>query len=391
MPLSVLAPKHALAMALGGGLALRLRERHHSAEFLSRLERERRHLAESFVWVGSLDAEAVAALVERGLAQFARGDGWQVDLCVAGRPVGALGLHHLDEPGGSTEVGFWLEEAAQGHGFMSTALQRLLPYFFLAKHLEHVRIGVVPGHGRGEAVARRLGFTREALLRRAHMLPAGPADLAFYGLRREAWSLSAQRAEPQPARFALQVDEELSLMVAEQEDAAALHALIESERSRLARFLPWAATQTLEGTERFLAEARGALARGDGWHFGVLWRGALHGMVGIHGVRETPRRGSLGYWLSSAAQGQGVATRAVAALIDKAFFDLGFERLDIRAELENARSRAVAQRLGFEFEGVLPLAARSASGYVDHAVYGLLRGEWRSSSQTEGSLRTVGG
>ena len=70
-------------------------------------------------------------------------------------------------------------------------------------------------------------------------------------------------------------------------------------------------------------------------------------------------------------------TRSVRALIAKAFLELGFERLDIRADVANARSRAVAERLGFTFEGVLRREAFSGSTYVDHAVYGLLRDEWR--------------
>src|SRR6185295_1065767 len=47
------------------------------------------------------------------------------------------------------------------------------------------------------------------------------------------------------------------------EDADELHALVERNREHLARWMPWAADQDREGTERFLAEAEEQRARDD--------------------------------------------------------------------------------------------------------------------------------
>jgi ribosomal-protein-serine acetyltransferase len=69
-------------------------------------------------------------------------------------------------------------------------------------------------------------------------------------------------------------------------------------------------------------------------------------------------------------------TRAVRAVLAKGFEDLGFERLDIRADVDNARSRALPERLGLRFEGVLRRAFFDGRRYGDQAVYGSLREEW---------------
>jgi hypothetical protein len=54
--------------------------------------------------------------------------------------------------------------------------------------------------------------------------------------------------------------------------------------------------------------------------------------------------------------------------------------LTIRAALENVRSRAIPQRLGFREEGVLREAERVGDGYLDIVVYSMLGTEWRSSA-----------
>jgi ribosomal-protein-serine acetyltransferase len=65
-------------------------------------------------------------------------------------------------------------------------------------------------------------------------------------------------------------------------------------------------------------------------------------------------------------------------LIDYAFNELGLNRLVISCASENKKSRAIAERLGFEQEGVLRQSDWLVDRFVDQVVYGALAGEWRS-------------
>lgn len=371
--------RHAFALPLDGDLWLRLTERHHARALFERVDGERQHLASAFAWAQRPTPEAIQTRVDAALQQFRRGEGWHADLCLGDRSIGALWLHALQGPGGSTEIGYWLASAWQGRGLITRALEGLHGHFFEGLGLGRVSIAVDPRNERSRAVALRLGYEPEAVLRHAYPAPDGrPGDLAFYGLPREAWQARARPGlRAQPPRFSLRVDADLALALLERGDVPELAALVEAEREHLRPWMPWAA-DLAEGATRGFVEGRAlpAIAAADGFETGIWWRDRLVGACGLHTLYREPRRGSLGYWLAADAQGHGIATRAMHAVTAKAFDDLGFERVDLRADVANERSRAVAERLGFTFEGVLRRELWNGRAYVDAAVYALLRHEW---------------
>jgi ribosomal-protein-serine acetyltransferase len=159
-------------------------------------------------------------------------------------------------------------------------------------------------------------------------------------------------------------------------DAAELYALVEANRSYLAQWLPWAAGQTLAATEAFLAESEAQQARNDGFQAALVPAGEIVGIAGYHSVDWTNRNTSIGYWLAEDAQGRGLMTAAVRALIDHAFGPWELHRVEIHAAPGNRRSRAIAERLGFSEEGLLREAERVGGRYLDGVVYGLLVWEW---------------
>lgn len=161
----------------------------------------------------------------------------------------------------------------------------------------------------------------------------------------------------------------------------AYHALLIANRERLARWEPWAiAPPALEETRSFLeASARNWLA---GLELPVAiavrargqWR--LAGAVSLH-ITPYSRSAEIGYWIDSGHEGRGLASRAVAAVLDHGFGALGIDRVALHTEPANERSRALARRLGFVEEGVLRQGLAFPGERRDEVVYGLLASEWR--------------
>ena|SRR6218665_360240 len=79
----------------------------------------------------------------------------------------------------------------------------------------------------------------------------------------------------------------------------------------------------------------------------------LLGGTGLHRLDWAVRRFEIGYWIRSSVEGQGYVSEAVRALAQMAFEQLRARRVEIRMDEQNRRSRAVAERCGFELEGIL--------------------------------------
>ena len=166
------------------------------------------------------------------------------------------------------------------------------------------------------------------------------------------------------------------LRVLEESDAVELHALIEANRAHLAQWMPWAAGQSPQDTAQFIRSTRRQLADGDGIQTALIANTAIIGVAGFHGVDWPNRASSLGYWLAADAQGRGTMTHAVRALVEHAIGTWELNRVEIRADVANLRSRAIPERLGFKLEGTLRQAQRLGKRYGDQVVYAMLAQEW---------------
>ena len=158
-------------------------------------------------------------------------------------------------------------------------------------------------------------------------------------------------------------------------DARALDALIAADRERLARFMPWAAGQTIESTREFIVRSLQQEAAADGFQAVLVVDGSIAGIAGYHRIDRANLSTTIGYWLASPYEGRGLMTAAVAALVDHAFRAWGLHRLELRIAPDNERSRAIAARLGFREEGVLREAERFGGEYRDLIMHSLLAGE----------------
>jgi ribosomal-protein-alanine N-acetyltransferase len=96
------------------------------------------------------------------------------------------------------------------------------------------------------------------------------------------------------------------------------------------------------------------------------------GYVGVSGLVWRHRRGSLGYWVTRAKRGQGVASAAVALLVPWAFNALGLVRVEAVVEVGNHASQRVLEHNGFRPEGVLRSYYEMHGSFMDMVMFAKL-------------------
>jgi ribosomal-protein-serine acetyltransferase len=173
------------------------------------------------------------------------------------------------------------------------------------------------------------------------------------------------------------IEQGLSLRSLEHEDTKELFALTDSCRAYLRCWLPWLdATRSVQDTRSFIESALRQSAANLGFQCGIWSDGHLVGVIGYHHVDWPNRSTNIGYWLGEQYQGRGLMTKASRALVDYAFHTWRMNRVEIRCAVENIKSRAIPERLGFRNEGILREAEWLYDHFVDHVVYGMIAKEW---------------
>ena len=170
----------------------------------------------------------------------------------------------------------------------------------------------------------------------------------------------------------IDVDDEIVLHIPTLADADPFFAAIDRNRDYLSRWVGWVPeTQSVETVEgviaRWMKEADGKLA----FQYVIEYRQSIVGVLSAKRFEGNRDLAELGYWLSEDAQGNGIITRSISSLIQKLFED-GINRIEIRIAAPNAKSRAVAERLGFTLERCLRNGNSVGDRNYDETVYALL-------------------
>jgi RimJ/RimL family protein N-acetyltransferase len=159
-------------------------------------------------------------------------------------------------------------------------------------------------------------------------------------------------------------------------DADAIAAMM--DEPEIARWTRAPSPYTLDDAIEWLAKLPAGPVRGDLPLAVVDARtDELLGNIAVH-LRDDGR-GELGYAVKAGARRRGVAARALRLYARWAFDELGLERLEVHTRPDNGPSIALAERLGFQREGVLRSYTVIHGERADVVMLSLLPGELREA------------
>ncbi|MGM9988981.1 MAG: GNAT family N-acetyltransferase [Bacillaceae bacterium] len=133
----------------------------------------------------------------------------------------------------------------------------------------------------------------------------------------------------------------------------------------------------LEQTEMNIRQAHANFLKREDLRLLVFLKetGEFVASSGLHRIDWDVRRFEIGYWIHSDYRKKGYMTEAVAGIVKFALDELQARRIEIRCDVENANSRAIPERLGFELDGILKQDSMSADGtrLTDTCIYSIIK------------------
>lgn len=271
----------------------------------------------------------------------------------------------------------------RGFGYGPKALKLITEFVF---SLPEGKIRL-EGHTRQDNLAmrktfERAGFVKEGHMRNAWFSPKEDSyyDAVTYGMTREdfsagtttpvMWEDAGYGEEPKKKKripnFPTQFESErLVIRMPEMGDALDVFEALRHSLPALKPWLPFAQQEPeLHRTEDNLRESiADFITRKDlRLHIFLKETGEFVGSTGLHRINWSIPKFEIGYWLNTKFEGNGYMMEAVNRLTRFAFEELGANRVEIRCDEENGKSRAIPVKIGYELEGILKSDSLSGDG-----------------------------
>jgi len=149
----------------------------------------------------------------------------------------------------------------------------------------------------------------------------------------------------------------------------------------VARYQSWDTSYSMVDAERFLASQRGVeLGTPGAWlQLAAVDRrsGTLCGDCAVRVVTDQPGTAEVGVTFAPAHQGSGLATEALAAVVDELFTEHGLHRVYAEADDRNGSVHRLLERLGFRCEARFVEADWFKEDWSTLRVFAVLRHEWQ--------------
>ncbi len=152
----------------------------------------RAHLGAWLPWVEhTVSVADTRAFIALSRENETDGTGLAAVIEAGGQLCGCIGLDAIDRFHRTSELGYWLREDCEGRGLVTRAAQTLIGYAFSQLGLNRLGLRTAPENDRSRAVARRLGFREEGVLREAQRRHGRYFDLVLYSLLRRDYEASS--------------------------------------------------------------------------------------------------------------------------------------------------------------------------------------------------------
>lgn len=136
------------------------------------------------------------------------------------------------------------------------------------------------------------------------------------------------------------------------DDAGTLWEILDKHREEIGKYLnsPYKITSRQVMDEAVLTDMD-LWEKGEKFSYCILYQDKIVGVIEVIHIDYKHHNAEFGYWLNPDTQGRGIMSKALK-LLENELFKRDVVRLTIGCNVENNASARVAERNGYQFEGI---------------------------------------
>lgn len=178
-----------VSIIIDNDLLLRTYQPDDAAGLFQVVNENRAHLRTWLQWVDSTQKQDHSLqFIQYSIVQQNAQEALSLGIFHHTRIIGGIGMHHWDQRLKKAQMGYWISKAHEGQGIMTRCCTRFLDFLFDKLQLNKVELHFVPQNLRSAAIAKRLGFTVEGVIRQSHERNGSLEDIVVTGLLQSEWT-----------------------------------------------------------------------------------------------------------------------------------------------------------------------------------------------------------
>jgi len=154
------------------------------------INNNRKHLSEFLPWVDNIQSEEDLRHYLQNCERLSQ-EKKEISFIILlnEKPIGRIGLHHLNLPNKIGSIGYWLDKSVEGKGIVTKSCIELINYGFQKIDLNRIEIKASVKNLKSQAIPEKLNFKKEGILRQAEFVNNEFTDLFIYSILKDEWKI----------------------------------------------------------------------------------------------------------------------------------------------------------------------------------------------------------
>ncbi|WP_026476618.1 GNAT family N-acetyltransferase [Alkaliphilus transvaalensis] len=170
------------------GLELKMLENNHAEAIFELVDGNREHLRQWLPWVDDNNTlHESRNFIKYVKKQHFEDKGFVAGIWYEGKLAGVIGFNELNWNNKSASIGYWLGAEFEGKGIMTKATKSFIDYAILELGFNRVEIRCAEDNLKSGAIPKRLGFTKEGVIREVEWLYDHYVNHIVYGVLAKDW------------------------------------------------------------------------------------------------------------------------------------------------------------------------------------------------------------